>query len=68
MFSCRFKPILHQAFLGSIGTNNAKDNDGPRPLKSTWDHGHLLNSTCDIRHGDMRQGLKIIVTWDIAFS
>ena len=39
--------------------------DGPIPLKSTGRHGHFLNSTCDTRLSDMRQGLKIIVTWDI---
>ena len=42
--------------------------NGPRPLKSTRRHWHFLNSTCDIRLSDMQQGLKIIVTWDVAFS
>ena len=41
---------------------------GPRPLKSTGRHGHFLNSTCDIGLSDMRQGLDILMTWDIAFS
>ena len=31
-------------------------------------HGHFLNSTCDIGPSDMRQGLQIVVTWDLAFS
>ena len=38
---------------------------GPRLLKSTGRQGH---TTCDIGPSDMRQGLKIVVTWDIAFS
>ena len=37
---------------------------GPRPLKSTGRHGHLLNLTCDIGLSDLRQRLNIIVTWD----
>ena len=43
-------------------------NYGPRPLKLTGRHGHFLNLTCDIGPSDMRQGLKIVVTWDITFS
>ena len=41
---------------------------GPRPLKYTGRNGHLLNLTCGIGLSKMRQGLKIIVTCDIAYS
>ena len=30
---------------------------GPKPLKSTWRHGHFLNLTCNIGLSDMRQGV-----------
>ena len=40
--------------------------NGPRPLKLTGRHGLSLNLICEIGLSDMRQELKIIVTWDIA--
>ena len=42
-------------------------SNGPRPLKSRGRHGHFF-STCDIGPSDKWQGLKIVVTWEIAFS
>ena len=60
-------PALGDTYL-TEGEGGRLSYYGPRPLKSTGRHGHFLNSTCDIGPSDMRQGLKIVVTWDIAFS
>ena len=45
--------------LESVGQDLCYVPNGPRPLTSTGRHGHFLNSTCDIGHGDMQQGGKI---------
>ena len=53
-------------YTGSdCGADPSFKKDGPKPLKSTWRHGQF---ECDMGLSDMRQGLRIIVTWDIAFS
>ena len=59
----RFFKLQRQPVIRCVSLSN-----GPRPLKSTGRHGQFLNSTCNIRLSDMRQGLKITMTWDIAFS
>ena len=46
-----------------ITINN--ENDGQRPLTSTWRHEHFLKSTCDMEPSDMR--IKVTdTTWGIS--
>ena len=61
----------HSLFLNStcdIGENKRQGHETWPFPKIDMRHGDFLNSTCDIGLSDMRQGLKIITTWDIAFS
>ena len=68
MFDCTdlFPNILYRKCIIYDHKQRRKNRGGrggmygysPRPLKSTWRHGHFLKSTCDVALCDMRNKIR----------